>query len=58
MSWAEFSLLAVTLSFAALVVWVYWPSRRRRLESYGAMPLDETLEPGARDPGDGRGGRS
>jgi cbb3-type cytochrome oxidase subunit 3 len=34
------SLLAVTAGFAALVLWVYWPSRRARLESLGRIPLD------------------
>ena len=35
-----FSLIAVTIGFTALVVWVYWPSRRNRLESLGQIPLD------------------
>jgi cbb3-type cytochrome oxidase subunit 3 len=34
------SLLAVTVGFAALVLWVYWPGRRDRLESLGRIPLD------------------
>lgn len=38
-----FSLLAVTVAFAALVLWVYWPSRRARLESLGQIPLDEDV---------------
>jgi cbb3-type cytochrome oxidase subunit 3 len=37
----EFSLLAVTVSFTALILWVYWPGRRERLESYGAIPLEQ-----------------
>lgn len=41
MSATEFSLLAVTLGFLALLVWVYSPSRKNRLESYGGMPLDD-----------------
>jgi len=41
MSGTEISLLAVTFGFIALVVWVYAPRRRDRLESYGAMPLDK-----------------
>jgi len=41
MSATEFSLLAVTISFTSLVLWVYWPGRRERLESYGAIPLDD-----------------
>lgn len=35
-----FSLLAITLAFSALVVWVYWPSRRGRLESLRHIPLE------------------
>jgi cbb3-type cytochrome oxidase subunit 3 len=38
---AEFSLLAVVAGFVALVVWVYAPKRRNRLESYGAIPLED-----------------
>ena len=41
MSGAEISLIAVTAGFILLLVWVYAPSRKRRLESYGAMPLDD-----------------
>ncbi len=48
MTGAEFSLLAVTVSFLALVCWVYWPSQRNRLESYGSMPLDDS-EPASRE---------
>jgi cbb3-type cytochrome oxidase subunit 3 len=32
-----FSLIAVTVGFVA---WVYWPSRRSKLESLGQIPLD------------------
>jgi cbb3-type cytochrome oxidase subunit 3 len=53
MSASEFSLLAVTLSFAGLVVWVYWPSRRGRLESYGSIPREDADED-ARDEGERR----
>ncbi|MEM8768486.1 MAG: cbb3-type cytochrome c oxidase subunit 3 [Pseudomonadota bacterium] len=35
-----FSLLAVTLGFGLLVAWVYWPSRRQKLEELGRIPLD------------------
>jgi cbb3-type cytochrome oxidase subunit 3 len=35
-----FSLIAVTVGFVALVAWVYWPSRRSKLESLGQIPLD------------------
>lgn len=47
MSAAELSLIVVTVSFTALVIWVYAPRRRARLEAYGAMPLDDS------DPADG-----
>jgi cbb3-type cytochrome oxidase subunit 3 len=36
-----FSLLAVTFGFAGLVLWVYWPSRKKELESLGRIPLDD-----------------
>ncbi len=35
-----FSLIAVTIGFTVLVLWVYWPSRRERLESLGEIPFD------------------
>lgn len=41
MSASEFSLIAVAIAFAGLVIWVYWPSHRQRLESFGSMPLDD-----------------
>ena len=41
MTAAEFSLLAVVVGFTLLVLWVYSPGRRGRLESYGAIPLEE-----------------
>lgn len=41
MTAAEFSLIAVTLGFIGLVLWVYWPSRRQHLESLGHIPLDD-----------------
>jgi cbb3-type cytochrome oxidase subunit 3 len=37
----EFSLLALTVSFTGMVVWVYWPSRRAQMESYASMPLED-----------------
>ncbi len=40
------SLIAVTLGFIGLLAWVYWPSRKKRLETYGRIPLDE--QPGRR----------
>lgn len=40
-----FSLIAVTVAFTLLVVWVYWPSRKDRLEALGQIPLEtETNE--------------
>jgi len=39
MSPAIISLLAVTFGFVALVLWVYWPSNRSRMESFGSIPL-------------------
>jgi cbb3-type cytochrome oxidase subunit 3 len=39
-----FSLVAVTLGFALLVAWVYWPSRKSRLEALGEIPLDSETE--------------
>jgi cbb3-type cytochrome oxidase subunit 3 len=39
-----FSLMAVTLGFTALVVWVYWPSRKKKLEALGEIPLDSDKE--------------
>jgi cbb3-type cytochrome oxidase subunit 3 len=35
-----FSLIAVTIGFTALLAWVYWPSRRNRLEALGQIPLE------------------
>ena len=37
----EISLIAVTVAFTGLVLWVYWPSRRQKLESLGRIPLDD-----------------
>ena len=38
------SLIAVTVSFTILVVWVYWPSRRSSLEALGRIPLENSPE--------------
>lgn len=35
-----FSLLAVTVGFTALVLWVYWPSHKSRLEELGRIPFE------------------
>ena len=40
MFWKTFSLLAVTVSFLALVVWVYLPRNKERFDAYGSMPLE------------------
>ena len=52
MTATEFSLIAVTLGFVLLLVWVYSPARRDRLESYGHMPLEDDRDQ------DQEGGRS
>ena len=44
MSATLFSLLAVTVGFTALVAWVFWPSRRKRFESLGRIPLEESKD--------------
>ena len=35
------SLLAVTVGFLALVIWVYWPSRKADVERHGSIPLQD-----------------
>ena len=44
MSATLFSLLSVTLGFVTLLAWVYWPSRRRRLEAHGRIPLEDETQ--------------
>ena len=34
-------LLWLVLLFVAIVAYVYWPSRKKRLESYGNIPLQD-----------------
>lgn len=29
------------LLFLGIVAWVYWPSQKKRLESYGRIPLQD-----------------
>ena len=41
MTWKIFSLLTVTVAFLGLVVWVYLPRNKERLNSYGSIPLEE-----------------
>jgi cbb3-type cytochrome oxidase subunit 3 len=38
------SLLAVTFGFSALVVWVYWPSRKAAMERHASIPLADEPE--------------
>jgi cbb3-type cytochrome oxidase subunit 3 len=38
------SLLAFTVGFLGLVIWAYSPSRKRRLQKYGSIPLDDEAE--------------
>lgn len=39
-------LLWLVLLFVGIVAWVYWPSRKKKLEAYGRIPLeDEPIEP-------------
>jgi cbb3-type cytochrome oxidase subunit 3 len=44
MSATLISLLAVTIGFGGLVLWVYWPSNKEELESLGSMPLEDVSE--------------
>jgi cytochrome c oxidase cbb3-type subunit 4 len=34
-------LLWLVLLFVGIVVWVFWPGRKRKLEEHGRIPLDE-----------------
>lgn len=44
------SLVAVTVAFAGLLAWVYWPSRRQHLEAHGKIPFaDEGQQPEEND---------
>jgi len=45
------SLLAVTFAFGGLLVWVFWPSRRQRLEAHGEIPFAD--EEGHAGPAEG-----
>ncbi len=35
------SLIVVMCGFFALLLWVYWPSNKDRLEAHGRLPLEE-----------------
>ena len=37
----SFWVLWLFLIFAAIVVWTMWPSRKKRLEKLGRIPLDD-----------------
>ena len=37
----SFWLLWLVLLFLGIVAWVYWPSRKKRLESYGRIPFQD-----------------
>jgi cbb3-type cytochrome oxidase subunit 3 len=42
------SLLAVTISFAGLLLWVFWPGHRDRFEAHGTIPFaDDDAQPDA-----------
>ena len=34
-------LVWMVLLFVAIVAWTLWPSRKKRLEQYGRIPLDD-----------------
>jgi cbb3-type cytochrome oxidase subunit 3 len=43
-----FALLLVVVCFAWLVLWVFWPSNRARLEAHGSIALDDEAPKAAR----------
>jgi cbb3-type cytochrome oxidase subunit 3 len=45
MNFGAFATLLVTIAFAGLLGWVLRPSRKARLESYGAIPLRDDDQP-------------
>ena len=40
--------------FLGIVVWVMWPKRKKRLESYGRIPLDDDAPENEKTQGDGK----
>lgn len=38
------SLLAVTIGFTTLVLWVFWPSHKALLERHARIPLADEFE--------------
>jgi cbb3-type cytochrome oxidase subunit 3 len=45
MSFGAIATLLVAVAFTGLVYWVLRPSNKARLESYGAIPLDDDGQP-------------
>ncbi|MFK8029083.1 MAG: cbb3-type cytochrome oxidase subunit 3 [Gammaproteobacteria bacterium] len=43
MFWKLASLISVSVAFLSLVVWVYLPRNKSRLNDYGSIPLREDL---------------
>jgi cbb3-type cytochrome oxidase subunit 3 len=43
------SLLAVTIGFTLLVLWVYWPARKQQMERHGSIPLADEHDADAHD---------
>ena len=41
----SFWLVWCVLLFVGIVTWVFWPSRRRELETYARIPLEDDEEP-------------
>ncbi len=37
-------LLVLVVLFAAIVVWVFWPKRNKKLEEHGRIPLRDDEE--------------
>jgi cbb3-type cytochrome oxidase subunit 3 len=40
----SFWLVWCVLLFAGIVAWVFWPGRRRELETYARIPLEDDEE--------------
>lgn len=34
-------LILMIVLFVGIVVWVFWPKRKKKLESHGRIPLDD-----------------
>ncbi len=41
MFWKLFSLISVSVSFLALIVWVYLPRNKSRFNDYRSIPLQD-----------------